>query len=75
VIVLYGTGQGVSGQPVSVQIGGQAAEVLYAGPVAGYPGLLQINAVIPGSVSPGNVGVSISAGAASSQPGVGIAVE
>jgi uncharacterized protein (TIGR03437 family) len=74
VIVLYGTGQGALAQPVSVQIGGQAAEVLYAGPVAGYPGLLQINAVIPGSVAPGNISVSIAVGAASSQPGVVIAV-
>lgn len=74
VIVLYGTGQGVSGQAISVQIGGQGAEVLYAGPVAGYPGLLQINAVIPGSIAPGNSGVSIAVGPASSQPGIVIAV-
>ncbi len=75
VIVLYGTGQGVSGLPVSVQIGGYPAEVLYAGPVTGYPGLLQINALIPGSVAPGNVSVSFAVGQASSQPGVTIAVE
>ncbi len=79
VVVLYGTGQGASGLPVSVQIGGRPSEVLYAGAVAGYPGLLQINVRIPpqgsGPVLPGNVSVSISVGQASSQPGLGIAVE
>jgi uncharacterized protein (TIGR03437 family) len=75
VIALYGTGEGVSGAPVSAQIGGFLAEVLYAGPVAGFPGLLQVNATIPaGYIAPGNLSVTITVGQASSQPGVTIAV-
>jgi uncharacterized protein (TIGR03437 family) len=74
-IVLYGTGEGVSGLPVSVRIGNNPAEVLYAGPVAGYPGLLQINARVPaGYAPPGNLSVTIAVGETSSQPGVAIAV-
>jgi uncharacterized protein (TIGR03437 family) len=74
-IVLYGTGEGVSGAPVSVQIGGYPSGVLYAGPVAGFPGLLQINAVIPaGYVAPGNLNVIVTVGQVSSQAGVTVAV-
>ena len=75
VIVLYGTGEGVSGLPVSVRIGGYPAEVLYAGPTAGYPGLLQINARVPaGYIAPGNLSVVITVGQISSQPGITIQV-
>ena len=76
VIVLYGTGEGVSGLPVLVNIGNIPAEVLYAGPVAGFPGLLQINARVPASyVAPGTMAVTIAVGQASSQAGVTIAVK
>jgi uncharacterized protein (TIGR03437 family) len=75
VISLYGTGEGVTGLPAAVTIGGYSAEVLYQGPVAGYPGLLQLNVRIPaGYVPPGNLSVIITIGQASSQPGVSIAV-
>jgi len=75
IVVLYGTGEGVTGSPVSVTIGGYTAEMLYAGPVAGYPGLLQINARIPaGYVPPGNLSVVLTVGQALSQAGVTIAV-
>ncbi|MGD1092728.1 MAG: hypothetical protein ABSB35_12160 [Bryobacteraceae bacterium] len=75
VIALYGTGEGVSGAPISVQIGGYPSDVLYAGPVAGFPGLLQVNARIPaGYIAPGNLAVTITVGQVSSQPGVTIAV-
>ncbi|HLX42280.1 MAG TPA: IPT/TIG domain-containing protein [Bryobacteraceae bacterium] len=75
VIALYGTGEGVSGLPAIVSIGGYAAEVLYQGEVAGYPGLLQINARVPaGYVPPGNLSVVVTIGQASSQTGVTVAV-
>jgi uncharacterized protein (TIGR03437 family) len=75
VVVLYGTGEGVAGLPISVRIGDFPAEILYAGGVAGYPGLLQINARVPaGYVAPGTLGVTVTVGQASSQPGVTIAV-
>jgi len=76
VVALYGTGGGVTGLPATVTVGGYAAEVLYQGPVAGYPGLLQINVQVPaGYVPPGNLSVVITIGQASSQPGVTIAVD
>jgi uncharacterized protein (TIGR03437 family) len=75
VIALYGTGEGVTGLPATVTIGGYPANVLYQGPVAGYPGLLQINARIPvGYVPPGNLNVVVAIGQVSSQPGITIAV-
>jgi uncharacterized protein (TIGR03437 family) len=40
-------------QPVTVQIGGQSASVIYAGLAPGYPGLYQVNAVVPAGITPG----------------------
>ena len=75
-ISLYGTGEGIAGLPVSVQIGGYAAEVLYAGTVAGYPGLFQINVRVPaGYVASGILSVVWTMGDAASQQGVTIAVD
>ena len=75
-IVLYGTGEGVSGLPVSVSIGNTSAQVSYAGPVAGYPGLLQINATVPGGyLAPGNLAVVVTVGESASQAGIAIAVQ
>jgi uncharacterized protein (TIGR03437 family) len=71
IVVLYGTGQGISGLAVSVAVGGYAANVLYSGPVAGYPGLWQLNVQMPaGYVAPGTMAVIVNVGGASSQPGV-----
>ena len=75
ILVLYGTGEGVSGLPVTVTIGGYTAGVLYAGPVAGDPGLLQINVLLPsGYISAGEMSVVVTVGQASSQPGIFIAL-
>ncbi len=60
VIELYGTGQGIRNPmlmapelaPV-VRIGGVTAEALYAGPAAGWPGLLQVNVRVPEGAGPG----------------------
>ena len=61
--------------PVSLTIGGLAAEVLFAGSAPGFAGLLQVNARIPPGVGPGAaVPVLLRVGGASSQPGVTVAV-
>jgi uncharacterized protein (TIGR03437 family) len=75
-ISLYGTGQGIAGLPVAVRIGGYAAEVLYSGAVAGYPGLFQINVRVPaGSMAPGILGVIVTVGSVESPAAVTIAVQ
>jgi uncharacterized protein (TIGR03437 family) len=75
-ISLYGTGEGISGLPVAVRIGGYSAEVLSSGSVAGYPGLFQINARVPaGYMAPGILSVTVTVGQAESPSGVGIAVQ
>ena len=76
IVVLFATGEGTSAAAVSLKIGDTTAELLYAGPAPGFPGLMQINARVPGGVAPsGNVPVVLSVGDASSQPGVTIAVQ
>jgi len=50
-LVLYGTGiRGTAPTNESVQIGNVAAPVLYAGPQGAYPGLDQVNALLPSSL-------------------------
>ena len=62
--------------PVTVKIGGQLAEVLYAGAAPGYAAVMQINARVPAKIQPGKaVPVIVSVGPASSQPGVTLAVK
>jgi len=74
-ISFYATGEGIGGLPVTMRIGGYAAEVLYAGAVVGYPGLFQINARVPsGYVPPGILSVVVTVGEAASQPGVTVGV-
>ncbi len=76
IISLYGTGLGVNGQPVAAQISGNPSDVLYAGSVAGEPGLFQVNARVPGGfVSPGIVSATVNVGQATSQGGVTIAIK
>jgi uncharacterized protein (TIGR03437 family) len=61
--------------PVTVTIGGQPAQVQYAGAAPGLvAGVMQVNAVIPAGTPAGNVPVSIQVGSQTSQPGVTIAV-
>ena len=50
VIALFGTGLRNS-LPLSVTVGGRAATVQYAGPSGGFPGLDQINVVVPGGTA------------------------
>ncbi len=61
--------------PVTVTVGGQDAEVIYAGSAAGQvSGVLQVNARVPQGTAPGDaVAVSLRIGS-DSQPGVSLAV-
>jgi uncharacterized protein (TIGR03437 family) len=93
VVVLWGTGEGITDPPgvdgrpavdvlpkpvgpVSVEIGGLPAEVLYAGAAPGnIPGLFQINARISPDVTPGDrVLLRVKVGNRTSQDGVTVAV-
>jgi len=76
VIVLYATGQGQDLSAVSLTIGGYPAMLAYAGPAPGFPGLMQINAQVPGGfLPPGILPAVLSIGSANSQNGVTIAVK
>lgn len=76
VISLYGTGLGVAGDPVTVTFDNYVAQVLYAGPVANYPGLFQINAQIPSGYLPtGQLSVTITVGSSPTQAGVTVWVD
>ena len=75
VIVLFATGQGGDLSDVSVTIDSYSAALSYAGPAPGFPGLMQINAQIPGGfLPPGILPVVMSIGSVNSQDGVTIAV-
>jgi uncharacterized protein (TIGR03437 family) len=65
------------GTPVIVRIGGQNAEVLYAGSAPGLvAGAMQINARIPSnSIVGANVPVQVQVGSAASQGNVTISVQ
>jgi trimeric autotransporter adhesin len=76
IIALYATGQGTGSPAITVNIAGYNAPVLYAGPAPGFPGLMQINAQIPGGfLPPGIQAVVLSVGNVSSQAGVTIAID
>ncbi|HEY6390115.1 MAG TPA: hypothetical protein VIX89_02485 [Bryobacteraceae bacterium] len=75
IVVLYATGEGRNIESISLTIGGNLAELLYAGHAPGFPGLMQINARVPaGSAPPGILPVVLGIGNAVSQTGVTIAV-
>lgn len=61
--------------PVTATIGGQPAEVLYAGSAPTIvSGVAQVNLRIPENIDAGTASVAVQSGAAVSQPGVTIAV-
>jgi uncharacterized protein (TIGR03437 family) len=75
IIVLYATGEGQNIESISLTIGGNLAELLYAGHAPGFPGLMQINARVPaGSAPTGILPVLLGIGNTVSQTGVTIAV-
>jgi uncharacterized protein (TIGR03437 family) len=75
IIVLYATGEGQNIESISLTIGGNLAELLFAGHAPGFPGLMQINARVPaGSAPTGILPVVLAIGNVASQDGVTIAV-
>jgi uncharacterized protein (TIGR03437 family) len=76
IVSFYATGQGSSSGPVNLTIGWYQAQLQYAGPAPGFPGLMQINALIPGGffLEAGIQPVVLSIGGAASQAGVTIAI-
>ena len=62
--------------PVAVTIGGQPAQVQFAGLAPGFAGLYQVNAVVPGGVTPGSqVPVVVSVAGASSSTNIYMAIK
>jgi len=75
IVSIYATGQGSGSGNATLNIAGYSAPVLYAGPAPGFPGLMQINAQIPGGfLPPGIQTVLLTVAGASSQPGVTLAI-
>ena len=75
IISLWATGEGAT-TGATVSIGGYPAQVPYAGPAPGFPGLMQINVQIPGGfLQPGILPVTVSVGGAASQAGVTVAIQ
>ena len=62
-------------EPVTVTIGGQPAEVIYAGeaPLEA-AGVFQINARVPASIAPGNAPISVSIGSIATSKQITVAV-
>src|ERR1051326_3277918 len=61
--------------PVTVQIGGQIATLMYAGELPKGAGVMQINAVVPDGITVGDrVPVTLSVGSAPAQGGITISV-
>jgi uncharacterized protein (TIGR03437 family) len=76
IVTFYATGQGSAPAVIALTVGNYPAELLYAGPAPGFPGLMQINAQIPGGfLSPGVQPVVLTVGPAASQSGVTIALQ
>ncbi len=62
--------------PVQVTIGGQPADLLYAGTAPTLAGVMQINVRVPSGIKPGSaVPVVVAIGGVKSQPGVTIALQ
>jgi uncharacterized protein (TIGR03437 family) len=62
--------------PVTATIGGQPADILYAGSAPGLPaGALQVNARIPEGTASGTAAIVLKVGDASSQTGVTVAIQ
>jgi len=75
IVVLFGTGEGVTGLPFSWTVGGYAGSILYAGPSGNFPGMVQINAQVPaGYLSAGTFPVAVSVGTFATQAGLTISI-
>jgi uncharacterized protein (TIGR03437 family) len=72
-------GTGITGptptvQPVTVTIGDHPAQVAFAGLTGGFAGVYQVNAVLPGGITPGSSVPVVISTAGQSSPAVTIAV-
>lgn len=76
VLAFYLTGEGADWRDAVEVMAGQArAEVLFAGPVAAFPGVFQVNVRLPGVFTPPGVrALTVSVGGVPSPAGVTIAV-
>jgi uncharacterized protein (TIGR03437 family) len=76
IVALYGTGigDGVTA-PISVNIGGQAATLLSASPVAEMPGVVRLQVRVPFNAPIGDAAVEILAGFEGAQTGPTLAVQ
>jgi len=75
IMSLWATGEGADISAVSLKIAGYTAELLYAGPAPGFPGLMQINARVPAGFAPaGILPIVLTVGTSTTQDGVTIAV-
>jgi uncharacterized protein (TIGR03437 family) len=77
IVSVYATGQGsMPASAVKLTMGGYPADLPYAGPAPGFPGLMQINAQIPGGfLQPGIQPVLLTIGGAQGQAGATIAIQ
>lgn len=74
VVTMFATGTGIA-QPLRLRVGDWDAEIVFAGPAPGLPGLWQINARLPaGFFPPGRYEVRLEAGSARSPAGVGLRI-
>ena len=69
-LTLYGTGIAAAGKAnTQVTVGGVNATVLYAGPQGGFPGLDQVNILLPAALAgKGNVNLQLTAGGVAANP-------
>lgn len=74
VVVLYVTGEGQGSSAAALWIGGQQADILFAGPAPGFVGLMQVNTRVPASIPAGAAAVDLIVGGGRSQAGVTISV-
>ena len=73
VVTLFVTGEGNAPLPVTAEIGGYSAEVVWSGLAPGLPGVYQVNLRTPGGFSPsGVVPVVLTLGGVKTQPGVSL---
>ena len=75
VMALYGTGLGLGNLPLALTIGGISAEILSVDAGLAYPGLFQINAVIPAEAASGAVDVILMVGDAMSPSSVKLMID
>lgn len=77
IVSIFLTGAGANPNPaVDVRIGVLSAEVVYAGPAPGLPGVLQVNARTPGGFAPSGVlPLAVYVEGVKTQDGVTIAVQ